>query len=213
MPSDSRRLSLDQLSVAAPCPARWDDMEGTETKRFCAECGLHVHNVSAMTADEAAAFLAAAVEGKSHGERVCVRLFKRADGTVITRNCPIGLAAIRHRAWANGRRVAAAIIVGITGLFVADRAHADGKLRAQTRWPAMISCRALKPFSWISAKLGKTTIPQPGLPMMGDIAFVPPPTDVAAHARDLAGIPQPPQAPQPAPTSSGSSCATTEVDQ
>lgn len=55
-------------------------MEGTETKRFCAECGLHVHNVSAMTADEAAAFLAAAVEGKSHGERVCVRLFSAPTG-------------------------------------------------------------------------------------------------------------------------------------
>ncbi|HVF27066.1 MAG TPA: hypothetical protein VM943_02420 [Pyrinomonadaceae bacterium] len=82
---------LDNVKVAAPCPANWDNMCGNEQVRFCGQCNLNVYNLSGMTRHEAEAFVARA-EG-----RVCVRFFRRVDGTVLTENCPVGLRALKKR--------------------------------------------------------------------------------------------------------------------
>ena len=66
-------------------------MTGDERVRFCAECSLNVYNVSAMSRAEASAFVASA-EG-----RVCVKFYRRADGTLLTRDCPVGLKITRRR--------------------------------------------------------------------------------------------------------------------
>jgi hypothetical protein len=83
--------SLDLIQIASPCTANWDEMKGDERMRHCGQCKLDVFNLSDMTRDEATAFLA------ERTGRTCVRMFKRADGTVITRDCPVGLAALRAR--------------------------------------------------------------------------------------------------------------------
>ena len=49
--------------------------------RFCKHCSLHVYNLSAMTREQAEDLL-----GSSSG-RLCVRFYRRADGTVTTRDC------------------------------------------------------------------------------------------------------------------------------
>ncbi len=100
---DSR---LDRIQVAAPCPAKWEAMTGDERSRHCEQCDLRVYNVSGMKRAEAEAFVNAA-EG-----RTCVRFFRRADGTILTDDCPVGLAA---RAKRTVRR-AAAFVCGILGL-------------------------------------------------------------------------------------------------
>jgi hypothetical protein len=82
---------LDHIRIASPCPADWDQMRGDNRRRFCTECKLNVYNLSEMTRDEAENFLFAA-EG-----RVCVRLYRRRDGTVITEDCPVGWQAIKQR--------------------------------------------------------------------------------------------------------------------
>jgi hypothetical protein len=82
---------LDDVRVAAPCPAEWERMTGTEQVRFCAQCQLNVYNLSGMTRTEAERLIAQA-EG-----RLCVRYFRRADGTIITRNCPVGLRTLKRR--------------------------------------------------------------------------------------------------------------------
>ena len=83
--------SLEMIQIASPCTANWDDMVGDERMRHCGACNLNVFNLSNMTRNEATAFLAER-EGRS-----CVRMFKRADGTVITRDCPVGIAALRAK--------------------------------------------------------------------------------------------------------------------
>jgi len=50
---DTRRISLQQVRVAEPCPVPWDDMTGDDKARFCTHCNRHVHNLSAMRDDEA----------------------------------------------------------------------------------------------------------------------------------------------------------------
>lgn len=119
---------LDGLRVAAPCPAVWEKMVGDERVRFCDECRLHVYNLSGMTRREAETLLTN-TEG-----RLCVRFYRRADGSVLTRNCPVGLSALRQRV----SRVAGAALSGALGLLaglglVPDRApgrHVVGKLVA-----------------------------------------------------------------------------------
>jgi ATP-dependent 26S proteasome regulatory subunit len=74
-----------ELSFAARCPASWDEMEGDERVRHCTECQLNVYNVVEMTEDEALALFSER-EG-----RVCVRVFQREDGTVLTKDCPVGV--------------------------------------------------------------------------------------------------------------------------
>jgi hypothetical protein len=81
------RAMLDRISIATPCKASWEEMRGDERVRFCDACELNVYNLSAMTATEATALVA-----RSEGH-LCTRFFRRDDGTVLTRDCPVGLAA------------------------------------------------------------------------------------------------------------------------
>ena len=66
-------------------------MEGTETVRFCDQCQLNVHNLSRMSDNEVTDLLE-----KKNG-RMCVFMYQREDGTVITDNCPVALRAMRSR--------------------------------------------------------------------------------------------------------------------
>ncbi len=66
-------------------------MAGDNRKRFCDDCKLHVYNLSGMTTYDAENLLRLS-EG-----RLCVRYFQRADGTVLTQECPVGWARVKRR--------------------------------------------------------------------------------------------------------------------
>jgi hypothetical protein len=97
---------LDNIHIASPCPANWDEMFGNDRKRFCGECKLNVYNLSDMTRREAENLLI-----NSEG-RLCVRFFRRADGTVLTKNCPVGWRAVKQRV----SRVATAAFSMVAGM-------------------------------------------------------------------------------------------------
>lgn len=93
---------LDRISVAEPCQANWDDMVAVPTEadgpngvgdrvRFCGLCAKNVFNLSEMTREEATNFVAQ-IEGTA-----CVRFYRRADGTVLTSDCPVGVRRRRRR--------------------------------------------------------------------------------------------------------------------
>lgn len=82
---------LDHVTVAAPCNVGWDNMVGDERVRFCGQCSLNVYNLSAMSKSDAER-LVSQTEG-----RLCVRYYRRADGTILTKNCPVGLRALKRR--------------------------------------------------------------------------------------------------------------------
>jgi hypothetical protein len=82
---------LESLRVASPCTASWEAMSGDEQVRFCGSCEKNVYNLSAMTREDAERLLAAR-EGS-----VCVRYYQRADGTVMTSDCPVGVKRKRRR--------------------------------------------------------------------------------------------------------------------
>jgi len=66
-------------------------MLGDERVRFCGQCSLNVYNLSSMTRADAEALIA-----RTEG-RLCVKFYRRFDGSIITKDCPIGLRAIKRR--------------------------------------------------------------------------------------------------------------------
>jgi hypothetical protein len=82
---------LPNIQIAAPCTADWNAMTGDEQVRACAQCNKNVYNLSSMTRDEAEALIVAK-EGK-----LCVRYFQRKDGTILLKDCTIGVSKRRKR--------------------------------------------------------------------------------------------------------------------
>ncbi len=82
---------IQKLRIASPCTVGWDGMTGDNQVRFCQLCSLHVYNISEMTGAEVNALLL-----RTEG-RLCARLYRRADGTIITRDCPTGVKAFKRR--------------------------------------------------------------------------------------------------------------------
>ncbi len=82
---------LKNVKIASPCSADWNAMKGDERKRFCGECKLNVYNLSGMTQYDAENLL------RNSEGRVCVRFYRRADGTVLTQDCPVGWARVKQR--------------------------------------------------------------------------------------------------------------------
>ena len=102
---------LRRVRVASPCPVSWEGMEGGGRVRFCRLCDLHVYNVASLTRAEAES-LFARTEG-----RLCARLYRRADGTVLTSDCPVGLAAARRRVARTAGAALAAVLSLCGGAF------------------------------------------------------------------------------------------------
>jgi hypothetical protein len=82
---------LSNVKVAAPCHASWNLMTAIDGDRvrFCDDCKLNVYNLSAMTQAQAEGLL------RAHEGRLCVRYYERPDGTILTRNCPVGAQVLR----------------------------------------------------------------------------------------------------------------------
>lgn len=117
---------LDTLRVASPCKADWNQMLGDERVRFCGLCQKNVYNVSGMTRQEAVELV------EANTGSLCLRMYKRADGTVLTADCPVGEKEKKKKV----RRlsmVAAGVAAGLAafaGVAMAQSRAETGKLTA-----------------------------------------------------------------------------------
>ncbi|MBA2735337.1 MAG: hypothetical protein H0U50_00980 [Pyrinomonadaceae bacterium] len=119
---------LNNIKIASPCSADWNAMMGNERKRYCGDCKLNVYNLSGMTRTEAENLLL-----NSEG-RLCVRFYKRADGTVLTKDCPVGWQALKKRI----SKKAAAVFSMIAGILGGLFAFNATKLEINPTMGAMI---------------------------------------------------------------------------
>jgi hypothetical protein len=71
-------ISLDLLDVKSPCTYSWDAMQGNGRTRFCPQCQLSVYNVSEMSVGEITDLI------RRKEGRLCIRLVRRGDGTLVT---------------------------------------------------------------------------------------------------------------------------------
>jgi hypothetical protein len=119
---------LESIQIASPCTAKWDEMVGDERARFCSHCQKDVFNLSAMPRDEAESFM------RERTSDVCVRLYKRADGTVLTSDCPVGVKRKRRRkaafAAVGGGLLAAGALLRMASTPIAPPIEAMGLMTA-----------------------------------------------------------------------------------
>lgn len=101
---------LDHVRVAAPCSAGWENMRGNEQVRFCDKCSLNVYNLSSLSKRDAERLVMSA-EG-----RLCVRFYRRADGSILTQNCPVGLHALKRRLSRVGKATVSAVLSFLAGI-------------------------------------------------------------------------------------------------
>lgn len=103
-------IPLEQIKIASPCHANWDEMTGTDQARFCQSCRKNVYNLSEMTRAEAEALI------QEKEGCLCVRFYTRADGTLLTQDCPVGLRALRVKLAKRLSYAAALLLSCVTGL-------------------------------------------------------------------------------------------------
>jgi hypothetical protein len=94
---------LDDLLVASPCRADWNQMTGNDRVRTCASCTKRVFNLSALTRAEAEALVAA-----NRGADWCGRYYQRLDGTIVLADCLVRGSGAGARKLA----LAAALVAG-----------------------------------------------------------------------------------------------------
>lgn len=172
--------ALDGLTIPVPCRVPWESMTGDAKRRFCARCRLHVHDLSQMTRDDALAL----VERGRTGGGVCVQIWRRPDGRVLTWDCRSAVRSKRRRAL-----VVAAALLGVLGLggFAWVRA-AEAQANGTRIWdvePFRTLAKVL-PASWLPA-------PPPAPPVN-----VPPGT-WGLRGRVLVRPPSPVPSPAPVP--------------
>jgi hypothetical protein len=164
----SRNINLNVLGrvrIASPCSMQWEDLRAVddgEQVRHCDQCNLNVFNFSNIAEAEA---LVMNKQG-----RLCAGFFQRADGMVLTRDCPVGLVAVRARAARIGARIAAALAFLLSGGVL---------LGAKSREEARL--RGIEPFATLVRWLTPPSVATPpvrGRMLMGDVCVMPPPPPV-----------------------------------
>ena len=89
-------------------------MYGDERMRFCGECKLNVYNLSGMTKYDAENLFRLS-EG-----RLCVRYYRRPDGSILTKDCPVGWARVKERVSVIAAAALSIVISLFGGLFLAS---------------------------------------------------------------------------------------------
>ena len=102
-----KAMDIHKLKVAKPCNASWDEMTGDDRSRMCGRCNLRVYNFAAFGEQEILDLMR-----RHEGRRVCGMLFRRTDGTLMTRDCPVGAARRMRRRVLGLAATAAAFLSG-----------------------------------------------------------------------------------------------------
>ena len=116
-------FSLEQIEIASPCSAAWNEMEGDDRVRFCRQCHQNVYNLSAMSRSEAET-LVQEMEGVP-----CVRLYRRMDGTVLTDDCPVGVRRAPKAIYSGLARLGIVAMIIIAAFWDTGRRNGTSALR------------------------------------------------------------------------------------
>lgn len=108
---------LERIQISTPCDADWDSMVGNDQVRFCSHCNLSVTNLSSMTRSDARRLV------RESGGRLCIRYYRRPDGSLLT--------APAERLQQAARR-ASKLAAGAFGAMLTLSASASAQSGAQT---------------------------------------------------------------------------------
>jgi hypothetical protein len=160
------------LKIHKPCPKTWEELEGGDERRYCAECSLHVHNAARLTRAEAVRI----VQGST--ERVCMRLERDASGNAIFRDTP---ALGRLARWTLS--AAAGLLAACNGA-PADGPQGAGSDAPSAQGPgdAELGQIPIETMGKISVELGDVALPPEAAPpppepprLLGEVSIDPGP--------------------------------------
>jgi hypothetical protein len=104
------KLDIDAIVIDSPCSVPWASMRGDDVRRVCSQCRLHVYDLSQMTRPQIQRLHA------KTGGAFCKRVWRRPDGTVLTRDCNRVVRALRRRLRLVGTAAAGLLtLVGLSG--------------------------------------------------------------------------------------------------
>ena len=174
---------LENMSVASPCHVPWDEMKGDDRSRYCGQCRKNVFNIAAMTRDEATRLIAVR-EGS-----LCVRFYRRQDGTVLTSDCPVGIRLVRQRIARAAAAIAAVFVALVTGTLFGSRAPGGSK------------CSIGGPASTFSGWMNRGhDHVLTGELVMGAMMPMPQPIAPIIDTEPVLDVPEAPESPLPEPT-------------
>ena len=162
------QMNLEDIRIASPCNARWDDMAGDERSRFCGGCRKNVFNLSAMTRPEIESLILR-TEGK-----FCGRFYQRPDGRMLTADCPTGGRRRRNRLtrWCGSAFASVLMFLGARGSLPAKETSETRILMGDVCAPPMmgkIAAPENPPTAKTSALvvspreiMGEIAVPAPG---------------------------------------------------
>ncbi len=164
---------IDRIEIPVPCTVSWDGMKGDETVRHCGECKQNVYNLASFTRSEALQLLTA------RSGRVCLRIFRRPDGTVLTSDCRERLRAARRR----GVFVFAGVLMIVVWAQICAQVVGWMSLRRFMRGPVMGEAPAISEVAPLPNERMGLRAPITPRPMMGE----------PMPERELMGKPVPPE--------------------
>ena len=178
---------LENLHVASPCHASWDAMTGDDQTRFCKSCSKNVFNLSMMTRAQAENLI------REKEGRLCVRYAQRADGTILTQDCPVGAAAPQmvNNSWHWLRAGVAVAIAALFSTLGAQAAESEKCVKTMGK-PATSQSFVIK------GEMAAKPAPAPAPVVVGEPA---PPPPGGTHIVGAAVMTRPVPAPTPAPVS------------
>jgi hypothetical protein len=134
-------------------------MYGDDQKRFCKECKLNVYNLSGMTREDAEKLVTNA-EGQ-----LCIRFYRRPDGTIITQDCPVGWAKIKQRTRVYATAALSMLMALLTGLFFVSMFR-----KTSTTMGTMIAMPGRTRSPTPTPTMGDYTMGNVAIPTMGAVA-------------------------------------------
>ena len=98
------KLQMKNIMIASPCTVDWNTMDGDDRVRVCGACKHNVYDTSKLTTKEI-------VDLMARDSKACLKIYRRADGTLLTEDCPFGLRTLRR-----GARTASKIAASLWAL-------------------------------------------------------------------------------------------------
>lgn len=146
---------LDSARIASPCSASWSQMKGDERVRYCEACRLNVYNFAELSRSQAEDLI------RNTEGRLCGIIYRRPDGTVLTRDCPVGLMAIR-RGMSRVARFSVSACLMLCGMVLIMLGQPAAAQRVRFMEPFARVC------NWLAPPL---PVPATGSFTMGEIAL------------------------------------------
>lgn len=138
----SKSRLLSRVTIDKPCTANWDEMVGNDQVRFCRHCDLSVNDLSRMTQAKAEKLVR-----RSQG-RLCLRIHRDPQGTIVTKDSIERLYSIPRRASRLAVGAFTAMVAMSAGAY-AQSTSAEGDAEDRPLAQQTVRRKAAGTYSWL----------------------------------------------------------------